>query len=75
MTDQKNKQPGMPDESKKSNQDMGKGQRDNDMPQRSGDRTGARNAEIENPDEPDRKKVELDDNPDETRRKIPNMHK
>ena len=34
-----------------------------------------RGAEIENPDEPERKKVELDDNPDETRKKIPNMNK
>lgn len=31
-------------------------------------------AEIENPDMPGPdKKIELDDNPDETRRKIPNM--
>ena len=33
-----------------------------------------RGAEIENPDKPGTdKKIEIDDNPDETRKKIPNM--
>jgi hypothetical protein len=31
-------------------------------------------SDIENPDQPDTRKNEIDDNPDETKKKIPNMH-
>jgi hypothetical protein len=81
MTDQKNKQ-GMPDKDKKQsgNQDpMNKPQNDPGKTTMNDDTDEAvvrKGADIENPDMPGPdKKVELDDNPDETKKKIPNMNK
>ncbi len=65
MTDQKNKQGSSDNDNKQANR---KGSDDTDAA------VVRRGADIENPDQPGpEKKVELDDNPDETKRKIPNM--
>lgn len=79
MTDQKNKQ-GSPGKDKKQS---GNDQDPKNMPHKHSKKTMGsddtdqeavrKGADIENPDEHPEKKVELDDNPDETKRKIPRM--
>jgi hypothetical protein len=78
MTDQKNKQPSSNDSSRAQN-DPSKMQHNNPHDPKMGKRDDARNKQsnVENPDQDDRpdKEKKIDDDPGQTKKKIPNMNK
>ena len=77
MKDEKNKkqgqQPASEDPSKTSQHQPHKAGKEQPMDVREGDRR----SDIENPDQQETpgKKVNIDDDPDQTKKKVPNMHK